>query len=148
VKSAGWTLKHSGLRDGKPSRWDEVIPPQPQKKFRLSKALAAGKPPGKAGDGYGELNPWSPPGAANYPVSSVKKGDSLIIEWSRVDWVDVCDNITIYRRPGGRVPASPWRHQDSKYAWDDVANAGQDFEEKGIPLPKWLDPNAKPKLIQ
>jgi hypothetical protein len=63
----------------------------------------------------------------SYHLADVRVGDIVGIHYTRVDGMEVCDQITIYRRPGGRVPPSfdqPSRHHE-------IVNEYQRAEERG-----------------
>jgi hypothetical protein len=72
--------------------------------FILSEALAKGEIPMNRRVG---LNQYFVQGSYMYRVSDVKVGDWLIIYYARLGEVDVCDHISIEKRPGGRVPPLP-----------------------------------------
>ena len=77
-----------------------------------------------------------------YRVQDVKVGDCVSVGYDRVNWVETCHSIRIYRRPGGLVPPSPNepdRVDGVKY--HERANTYNDWIDKGIPLPdKFLTP--------
>lgn len=79
-------------------------PEEPQKTFLLSDSLAKGEIPMNSRGGPNKyfVPPW-----AMYRVSDVKVGDWLAINYACIGEVDICDHISIYRRPGGRVPPLP-----------------------------------------
>ncbi len=74
-----------------------------------------------------------------YKLSDVQLGDKVDLEYSLIDGVAICDAIAILRRPGGRVPPGhyPPNLVDPPH---ERAQAYQDLEEKGIPLPAKYDP--------
>ncbi len=86
----------------------------------------------------------------SYHLADVRVGDIVGIHYTRVDGMDVCDQITIYRRPGGRVPPSfdqPSRHHE-------IVNEYQRAEERGErtgdlakyrPILERLKKSAKPR---
>ena len=116
----------------------EVIPPQPPVAFQAGNILADG--------GFSEalMAPYS------YRWSDVKVGDRVSIRFEKVGGARNCTAIRIERRPGGRVPAAQLKEQDPFHKgipqWHELANALQDFEEKGIPLPEKYRP--KPLVEQ
>lgn len=150
---SGWV---ESLTDDVERRW-ESIPPR-RIKLPLSKDLEEGK----LGEGCLE---WDKD--AFYPISMVEVGDRVELKIVvQNDWY-VCAGIIIWRRPGGRVPCSPWdeerdamdrlskalhipvrvprspreEERDSLFRIRgthhyEAANALQDLEEKGIPLPR------------
>lgn len=99
------------------------IPRQPPKTFRVSEALAAGKFDSGGGSAF------------SYRLSDVRVGDRVCIWYNRVDGVDICERISIDRRPGGRIPPAPGQRSEDPIQWHEWMNAQQDFEEKGIPIP-------------
>jgi hypothetical protein len=109
------------------------------RRFAFSPHLAAGGVwPGWSWDTnqHPPVSIAHPPGLpAQYRARDVQVGDVVAIEHSRVDGVDTCDDVCIYRRPGGRVPPAPDESPDQGYRWHERMNAYQDLEEKGIPLP-------------
>ena len=81
-----------------------------------------------------------PPGAAisdTYRLSDLKLGDEVSIRYQRVGKVAVCQTIQIKSRPGGRVPPAPGEGKVPEHfgPYHEYANALQDLQEKGIPLP-------------
>lgn len=74
------------------------------KTFILSEPLAKGEIPKHSRAG---LNKYFVPPWAMYRVSDVKVGDWLIIYYARLGDLDICDQISISKRPGGRVPPLP-----------------------------------------
>lgn len=85
-----------------------------------------------------------------YRPCDVRVGDIVEIVRNRKDGVDICESILILRRPGGRVPQAPGQKHDPEnpqWSWHFVANAQQDLEEKGIPLPDCLIPPWKKKAV-
>lgn len=79
---------------------------------------------------------------SSYRLSDVKVGDKVTLTIQVIDGRYTCTNITINRRPGGRVPLAPLDdlpNDDSHH--DERANAYQDLEERGIPLPDKYDPD-------
>jgi hypothetical protein len=101
----------------------DIIPAQPPRTFTAIGPLAEG----------GFLKAGHPP--HQYRLSDVKVGDKVSFDWRRVGQVYEINALCIYRRPGGRVPASPGEKPGEKNPWHERANAYQDLEEKGIPLP-------------
>jgi hypothetical protein len=110
--------------------------------FVLSSWLAAGLPPADPTSLQRPTTPDSkaytplPPGgpAFWYRLKDVQLGDTVIIRFGRVDKVNICDAICIIRRPGGRVPPAP-QEETSGMRHSEWANAWQDWEEQGTPLP-------------
>jgi hypothetical protein len=74
-----------------------------------------------------------------YKIEDLKLGDRILIEYKQVNRVDICEAICIRRRPGGRVPAGHYP-PDTVSRPHEIAQAYQDFEEKGTPLPRYLIP--------
>lgn len=105
---------------------------QPHRKYILSDVLRAGYP----GIGrHGGLD-------YTYRTKDLQIGD-LIDMQLEVNFYDypICEAIKIYRRPGGSVPPAPGEVERQKEKplkrpmWHERANALQDWEEKGIPIP-------------
>jgi hypothetical protein len=118
-----------------------------QRTFNLSPALAAGRydrpwmydcPDPANGGAYG----------CQYRASDVRVGDRVATHYSRVAGVDIgvdiCDDISILRRPGGRVPPMPGDKPGHPLPFHEKMNMLQDFEEKGIPLPRRFRYNGTP----
>ncbi|MBX9580115.1 MAG: hypothetical protein K2X87_07380 [Gemmataceae bacterium] len=83
-------------------------------------------------------DPPSP--AASYRPADVRVGDEVTL-WLDRDAPDgFFRGVQIERRPGGRVPPAPGEDPDSGYPWHEYANAMQDWEERGVPLPDKYDP--------
>ena len=103
---------------------------QPARTFVFSAQLAAG--------GYPKgLSP-----ADSYRVQDVKVGDGIAI---RYDWLadkQVCTQLRIFERPGGRVPPSPNDPGDAQgIKFHERQNAVNDWADKGIPIPdRFLSP--------
>ena len=76
----------------------------------------------------------------SYRLSDVAVGDKIHISCLKLNGVLRCETICIDRRPGGRVPPCPGEEANHPRPWHEGCNAEQDFEEKGIPLPKKFDP--------
>jgi hypothetical protein len=76
----------------------------------------------------------------SYRLSDVAVGDRIQICCLELNGVLRCETIRIDRRPGGRVPPNPGEDTNHPNPWHERMNAKQDFEEKGIPLPKKFDP--------
>ncbi|MBX9627029.1 MAG: hypothetical protein K2X82_24720 [Gemmataceae bacterium] len=96
-----------------------------------------------AGDGPDPI-----PGWASYRPADVRVGDEVTL------WLDPNGpdgefrGIQIERRPGGRVPPAPGEDPDTRNPWHDYANAWQDWEERGIPLPEKYDPAVAREMIR
>ena len=73
--------------------------------------------------------------ACRYKLSDVNVGDYVGIDYDRIDGVDICKAVGIRRRPGGKIPPGHYP-PDSLDQPHKLAQAYQDFEEKGIPLPE------------
>jgi hypothetical protein len=112
-----------------------IIPPQPPRKFTAVGPLAEG----------GYLKDGIP--MAQYRLSDVKVGDKVSFDWRRVGNVYEVHYVSIYRRPGGRVPPSPGEKPGEPNPWHEKANALQDLEEKGTPLPEKYRPKLPPRLL-
>ena len=84
---------------------------------------------------------------AAYRLADVKVGDLVRISCPELNGELRCETICIHRRPGGRVPPCPGEKPDTYLKWHERANAYQDFEEKGIPLPAKFDPRNMPGTL-
>ncbi len=81
---------------------------------------------------------------STYRLADVKIGDRVDIACLELNGELQCETICIHRRPGGRVPPCPGERPDTNLKWHERANAYQEFEEKGIPLPARFDPKQGP----
>jgi hypothetical protein len=104
------------------------IPPPPPKTYTLGEELAAGRMPRTASD------------RDTYRITDVQIGDVVSIEWNRINGIEFCQAIRIYRRYGGRVPPAPREPPDARYKWHEECQAIQDWEERGIPIPTKYHP--------
>ena len=84
---------------------------------------------------------------STYRLADVKIGDRVDIACLELNGELQCETICIHRRPGGRVPPCPDEKPDTYLKWHERANAYQDFEEKGIPLPAKFDPRRMPGTV-
>lgn len=115
----------------------EVIPPQPPLTFHAANVFADGGFSKALGAPY------------SYRWSDVKVGDRVDIRFERVDGKFQCTEIAIRRRPGGQVPPAPGEKPGEPEPWHEYAQALQDREEKGIPLPaKYLPPPLPPNYLE
>jgi hypothetical protein len=120
------------------------------KSFPLSETLAAGKFPVERRVMPGvRTRRWLTP-ANMYRITDVTVGDWVAIHYARLDGVDICDTISIRRRPGGRVPPLPKGVENleppvpliegevylSMIPYHERMNAYWDLEEKGIAYPE------------
>ncbi len=76
----------------------------------------------------------------SYRLCDVAVGDKVDMWCLELNGVLRCETICIHRRPGGRVPPCPGERANHPSSWHEDMNAQQDFEEKGIPIPKKFDP--------
>lgn len=84
------------------------------------------------------------PTAPAHPFDMAMIGDKLMIEYIKFGDVCVCTDLVITRRPNGRVPPALREPESTPIRSHEYANAYQDLEEKGIPLPfKFLSPLEK-----
>lgn len=93
------------------------------RRFLASDALASGDYRKGVSESFG------------YRLADVRAGDRVSIHFDRIDGVNICTEIGILRRPGGRVPPSHAPHLGSGPRPHESANAHQDWEERGIRLP-------------
>jgi len=90
--------------------------------------------------------------AQSYLPAHLQVGDIVILDFQRDDGKDRCTSIMICKRPGGRVPPSPNFESDKfqaklcGYRYHEYANAKQDLEERGIPLPERFKPKPVPQV--
>jgi hypothetical protein len=85
------------FKEGKLVRIETTrTPAQPPRAFAVSDILVRGAAPNSRwGIGY------------NYRLSDVRVGDVIVIQYTPVKGVDVCELIHISQRPGGKVPFPP-----------------------------------------
>lgn len=107
----------------------------PARKFAWSKTLANGGIGTGFVDDEGLVRVGHPGRGCYFRASDVLFGDIVKIHYSIVDGVETCDDISINSRPKGRVPPSPEATKPIHNWHVEQANAFQDWEEKGIPLP-------------
>ncbi|MBX9580932.1 MAG: hypothetical protein K2X87_11540 [Gemmataceae bacterium] len=100
----------------------------PERRFPVNDYLAAG--------GH---HPWESSGNS-YRLADLQVGDEVVLELEGEGPEGVVRAVRIDRRPGGRVPPAPANEPGDPRAWHLQANAYQDWEERGIPLPDHLDP--------
>jgi hypothetical protein len=76
----------------------------------------------------------------SYGLGDVRVGDRVEVEGAALPGVEFVESISISRRPGGRVPPAPddlVDPPDPRHPWfHHMKNAEQDWQDKGIPLPK------------
>jgi hypothetical protein len=119
-------LTISGVRqnlDGTVSRTEYVQDNyQPPRVFKFNKHLLSGA------DGPSSV-------LSGHTAADISVGDVVNLSCNRIDGVDYCYELRIYRRPGGRVPPAV---QDAGLSvesrWDTRRNAEQLVEEKVFPL--------------
>jgi hypothetical protein len=115
------------------------------KKFAVSETLAAGGFPTKSRPGSTQLVPYW----YRYRLKDVEVGDIVYIHFARLGGVDICDQINISKRPGGRVPPLPPGAQNLRpipelpialfpplIPYHERKNAYWDLVDKGIPYPE------------
>jgi hypothetical protein len=82
-----------------------------------------------------------PPGGRGlddlYLLKDVRVGDRVGITCAEDGRTAICQQITIYRRPGGRVPPG---YSSGPLRYHERMNAYQDHEEKGIAIPEKYQP--------
>jgi hypothetical protein len=128
-------------------RWLTVVQPaQPPRRFLVSAVLAAGGIPKDPRPVPGR-RAYRVPEAYMYRLMDVKVGDWVYVMYARVDGVDICDHISIVKRPGGRVPPLPegvetppklppgWPERPW-IRYHEGMNAYWDLEDRGIPYPE------------
>lgn len=134
-------------------------PGEKPRTFALTETLAAGEIPKK--------NPFLPNQFVDpidmYRLTDVKVGDLVVVGYARFNGTDICHNICIRKRPGGRIPPLPeeaekLRWPESKFSaarlarmtpelreflrgsrpipYHEYWNAYWDLEDKGIPFPE------------
>lgn len=71
-----------------------------------------------------------------YRLKDVRVGDEVLLwmEHGR-HYTDLCANICIRRRPGGRVPQAPGEEPGEERPHHERMQAAQDWEEHGMPFP-------------
>lgn len=75
-----------------------------------------------------------------YRLSDVRVGDVVLLDSYRINGVDMCRNIEISRRPGGRIPPVPGERADGYIPYHIRRQAVLDWGEKGIPIPEKYRP--------
>jgi hypothetical protein len=119
------------------------------KRFPVSETLAAGKVPKEPRPIPGRRYPYHVGAAKMYRLTDVKVGDLVVICYSKVSGVVICDHICIQKRPGGLVPPLPEEAEALRrpkqwpgipprphIAYHELMNAHWDLEDKGIPYPE------------
>jgi hypothetical protein len=131
------------------------------KQFLASETLAAGKIPLEPRPKPLQRQTYSVMPSSMYRLTDVKVGDWVLIHYTSLNGVDICDHIRIQKRPGGRVPPLPeeaerlrnpveslkaklppgtplppelLRRQHIPY--HEYMNAYWDLEDMGIPFPE------------
>lgn len=129
----------------------EVLPAEPPRTFAASAVLATGgvpREPRRSPRGYG----YQVSEAQMYRLSDVRVGDWVTVTYARVGGADVCDHISIYKRPGGRVPPLPDGVEVKRAGWPEGVpyiryhermNAHWDLVDRGIPYPAWFGPQRR-----
>lgn len=69
-----------------------------------------------------------------YQLADVRVGDVVSILYMHNADGDTCTDITIYRRPGGKVPHAG-DDPMAPFLWHEKMQSYQDWEERGIPIP-------------
>jgi hypothetical protein len=105
---------------------------QAPRAFLLSESLASAGVPKDA------------TGGERYSLKDVLVGDLVVVTYATFPEGNVCQTVCIHRRPGGRVPPADDDRAHAEYRWHELANARQDLEEKGTPLPAKFLPSAPP----
>jgi hypothetical protein len=95
-------------------------------RFRISAVLAGG--------GF-EKNR-----APTHKLAELRYGDRVNIDYWRKDGVEVCEAVCVLRRPGGLIPPAHGEHPNTPIRFHEGAQARQDRDEKGIPLPAKFAP--------
>ena len=88
----------------------------------------------------GTGRPMTPDETTTYELPDVRVGDVVDVVFVPRDGRNVCHQIVIYRRPGGKIP--PYKSDLPRgnlpgniNPWHARMQAYQDWEEKGIPIP-------------
>jgi hypothetical protein len=90
-------------------------------------------------------NPQGEGRGTTYRLTDLKVGDIVSVETGITrEGEEYCLQILINRRPGGIIPPEPGERFPDRYGIHIRNQAEQDWEEKGIPIPKkYLDPNGR-----
>ena len=107
-----------------------------ERTFQLSASLAAGQGPTSVKD---HNKPYFGESDLKYRRADVLIGDRVRVYFGRVNGVDICDAISIERRPGGHVPPPPVLDR-SKIPHNVRMNLLQEWETTGGPWPEQLGP--------
>ena len=108
------------------------LPDDTQRSFPLSPDLAAGKLP--SGAGFGE----------RYTIGDLQLGDIITVKYDTLPTADLCQKVRIERRPGGMIPPEHDEKDGLPLRWHELANALQQQEENGTPLPEKFRPKPTP----
>jgi hypothetical protein len=91
--------------------------------------------------------PTTARGGETYRLTDLNVGDKVDLRYDRTNGTYTCIQISITRRPGGKVPPAqdiptqPWAVVHHEFM-----NALQDLEERGIPLPEKFRPKPTPPV--
>ena len=96
---------------------------QPPRKFLACDALASGK---------FKKTPLTS-SFETYRLSDVSVGDHVRIGYIRLNGVDIVEDISIRRRPGGLVPPAPGEDPKETNKWHDRCNAREFLIVKAVP---------------
>ena len=107
---------------------------QVPREFLLSESLASGSIPAEA------------TGRDRYSLADVLVGDLVVITYGTFPQGSVCHAVCVHRRPGGRVPPADDDSPHAKNRWHELANAKQDLEENGTPVPRKFLPTTAPLM--
>jgi hypothetical protein len=119
----------------------------PPKTFPVCEALARGQFQTWPRIAPGVARPYTPSATSLYRLTDVKVGDWVNIRYARIGGKDVCDHISINKRPGGKVPPLPEEAEDllrpppigpadpPYIPYHEKRQAYWDCLDEGIPIP-------------
>jgi hypothetical protein len=117
-------------------------PGETPKTFSVSETLASGGFPKQGRLRFDGSRPSVLPSFC-YRLHDVKVNDHVYITFAHLGGTDICDEICISKRPGGRVPPLPKGAEPLKspagidlIPYHERKNAYWDLEDKGIPYPE------------
>lgn len=105
------------------------------KRFVVSDTLAAGEVPIAPRPGPNKI--YSVGHSWKYRLTDVRIGDEVQIIYATVGGVDICDHISIKKRPGGFVPPLPKEANDPNgIPYHEYMAAYWNLHDNGIPFPE------------
>lgn len=79
-----------------------------------------------------------------YRLSDINVGDRVSVIFAIVDDEEICDHLSILKRPGGLVPPLPEGVKEMfRIPYHDRMNAHWNLEDNGIPYPAYFGLNRR-----